>query len=295
MRITERGMALRFLSDVNRTRERIAMLQSQLATGVRVSRPSDDPPAAEIILRLKESLARSEQYARNVSDADGMVEATASALDKFGDIMLELKDLVTRAANGSNTDSLPAIGARVGQMLREAVNVANSRFNGKFLFGGTQTLDPPFTLAADGSSVTVNPNGITGSIAVAVGDGVTQVINVDGQEAFQGTGIFDLMIQLRDAFLANTPPTGAQVDAVSQALAHVAGVGGKAGSVAQTLETLSGRLDDEQVQLQALLSLHQDTDVAEATMQLKHHELMLDAALNAGARVLPKSLLDFLR
>jgi flagellar hook-associated protein 3 FlgL len=295
MRITERGMAFRFLSDVNRSRERISILQSQLASGVRVSKPSDDPQAAEIILRLKEALARNEQFSRNVSDAEGMVESTASALDKFGDIMLELKDLVTRAANGSITDSLPAIGARVGQMLREAVAVGNSRFNGKFLFGGTQTLDPPFTLAADGSAVTVNPNGITGSIAVPVGEGVTQVINIDGQEAFQGTAIFDLMIQLRDAFLANTPPTAGQVDAVSQALSHVAGVGGKSGGVSQSLETFGIRLDDEQIQIQALLSLNRDTDVAEATIQLKHHELMLDAALNAGARVLPKSLLDFLR
>jgi flagellar hook-associated protein 3 FlgL len=102
------------------------------------------------------------------------------------------------------------------------------------------------------------------------------------------------MVQLRDQFLASTPPSAAQVTAVSDALSYVAGVGGKAGSVSQTLSSLESRLGDEQIQLQALLSLNQDTDVAEATMKLKQQELMLDAALNAGARVLPKSLLDFL-
>lgn len=295
MRVTERGMAFSFLADVNRNRGKILTLQSQLASGRRVMKASDDPQAAELILRLRETIARNEQCERNVSDAMGMVEATASALDKFGDIMLELKDLVTRASNGSLTDSFPVLGARVDQMLREAVNTANSRFNGKFLFGGTQTLDQPFTLAADGSAVTLNPDGITGTITVPVGEGITQIINIDGQEAFQGTGVFDLMIQVRDTLLAGNPPASGQVDAVSLAVASVAGVGGKTGSMMQTLSTLESRLGDEQVLLQALLSMHQDTDVAEATMQLKHHELMLEAALNTGARVLPKSLLDFLR
>ena len=38
-----------------------------------------------------------------------------------------------------------------------------------------------------------------------------------------------------------------------------------------------------------------DTDVAEATLTLKNREIMLDAALNTGAQILPKSLLDFLK
>jgi flagellar hook-associated protein 3 FlgL len=295
MRITDQGMAARFLAGINRTRERIVILQTQLATGKRVMKPSDDPQAAEVILRLNEAMARNEQFSRNVSDAQSMVDATSAAVDHFGDIMLELKDLVTRAANGSLNDSLPAIGAQIGQMLREGVNAANTRFNGKYLFGGTQSLDPPFILAADGSGVTANPNGITGSITVPVGEGFTQVVNVDGQEAFQGTAIFDLMIQLRDQFLAGNPPTAGQVDAVSQALDHVTGIGGKSGAVSQTLTALGSRLDDELVELRSLLSLHEDTDVAEATLRLKEHEMTLEAALNTGATVLTKSLLDFLR
>jgi hypothetical protein len=47
--------------------------------------------------------------------------------------------------------------------------------------------------------------------------------------------------------------------------------------------------------LESLLSVDQDTDFAEASLLLKKEELMLDAALSTGARLIPKTLMDFLR
>jgi flagellar hook-associated protein 3 FlgL len=295
MRVTEGSIVFNFLADVNRSRERIVQLHSQLASTKRVLKPSDDPQATELILRLKNAIDRNEQFERNVADGQSMMEGTGSALDAFSNVMLELKDIVTRASNPSLGNGLGALADRVDQLLAEAVDIANTKLNGKYLFGGTQTLDPPFTLAADHSAVTANPNGITGSVAYPVGEGSTQVVNIDGQEAFQGTQIFDLMIQLRNSMRSGAPPSAAQGNGVSTMLEYVAGKAGKAGSLQQNLDALRVQLADQRVLLQELLSLHQDTDVAEATMQLKHYEIMLDAALNTGAQVIPKSLLDFLR
>ena len=295
MRVTESSISYNYLSDINQTRGKIVDLQAQMASGKRVLKPSDDPSATNAILRLKASMQANDQYAKNVQEASGMAQATTNALDSFASLMMDLKDLLTKAANVSSGEALPTLAAQVDQILSESVAIANTNFNGKYLFGGTQTTVAPFTLAADRSSVAENPAGIDGAINFSVSEGLTQQVNISGEEAFQGTAIFGLMIQIRDQLSSGNQPTTAQIDAVDQAFDHVTLESGKAGSFVQNLDTLSAHLDSQKTQLSLFLSNEQDADIAESIMQLKQQQAMLDAALNTGAQVLPKTLVDYLR
>jgi flagellar hook-associated protein 3 FlgL len=295
MRVTESGIASNFLSSINRTRERINQEQSQLASGKRVLKVSDDPQAADAILRLKSIVDANEQYQKNTTEAQSQVETTEAALSSFSDIMVNVKEVMARASNGSQTENLNTYAVQIDQLLAGAVDIANTKLNGRYIFGGTNTLDPPFTLSGNHSSVTVNPNGITGTIQYPVSEGVNQVVNIDGQEAFQGSTIFDLMIQVRDNLQAGLNPTVAESLSADSHLDLVLTKTSKAGSILQNLVNNESMLADQRNQLLQLLSVQQDTDVAEVVTKLKLDELMLDAALNTGARIIPKSLLDFLR
>lgn len=295
MRVTDNTFTQNFLLNINRSRVRMSKLQDQLSTGKRVLNPSDDPEAANRIVRLKKSLAQNAQYAANVGDGHAMMTATEHALNKFGDLMLEAKEILSKARSGSRTPDLATFADQIDQLITDAVQTANTKFNGKYLFGGTQTTDPPFILAADRSAVTMNPNGITGDIQVFVNDGTLQTINIDGQQAFQGVTIFTTLIEVRDAMRAGNVPTAAQFDAVNTHLAYVAAQGGKAGLTLHALQMDEEFLLRRGDQLESLLSLDQDTDFAEASLLLRKEELMLDAALSTGARLIPKTLMDFLR
>jgi flagellar hook-associated protein 3 FlgL len=295
MRVTENGLASLFLGSVNSARERIIDLQGQLASGKAVQKSSDNPGAMAIILRLNNSVDRNEQYQKNVSDAQSMIDGTQSSLDSFTDILSQLKGIVTTANNSASTDSLGALADQIDAMLTDAVNLGNTKFNGKYIFGGTNTLDPPFRLAADRSAVTLNPNGITGSIGYQIGEGTTQAVNIDGQEAFLGTQMFDLMVQLRDTMRGGTIPAAAVADSVTTMLNHVVAESGKAGSISQLLTRSETLLGDQNTQLRSLLSNQQDTDIAEATMRLKQEQVMLEAALSTGAGIIPKTLVDYIK
>lgn len=295
MRVTENIIASALLLNVNNNREQITKLQSQLASGKRVLKPSDDPQATDSILRLQTVLNKNEQYLKNVADSQAVMEESSAALDGFASVMQDVRDELVRASNGSRQDSLKIHADRLDQLLTQAVEIANTKFNGKYIFGGTNTLQAPFALAADHSAVTANPNGITGTIAYDVAEGSTQTVNIDGQEAFKGTQFFDTIIQLRDKLASGQFPAVGDVESVNAIVEHVLGKSSKAGSILQGLDAMHMHLEEQQNQLRSLLSIEQDTDVAQATLQLKHNELMLDAALNTGARILPKSLLDFLR
>jgi len=295
MRVTESTIAANFLANLNRSRARIVQLQSQLATGKRVLKPSDDPLATGTILRLNDAISRNEQFEKNVTDAQAMIETTGSSLDGFSNILLEVKEILVRVRNGAVADGLGIYADRIDQLLDEAVNIANTKFNGKYIFGGTNTLQQPFTLAPDRSAVTANPNGITGSIEYQVAEGLRQVVNIDGQEAFNGTQIFTALIQLRDQLQNGQIPSPADADQIDAMMEYVNNKGGKAGSIQTNLRSLEVRLLDQRLELTGLLSIHQDADFAEGALKLKHEESMLDAALAIGARLIPTSLLDFLK
>ncbi len=295
MRVTENTFTRNFLVNVNSARSRMSKLQDQLSSGRRVLNASDDPEAANRILRHKNAIARMEQYQTNVADGQAMMTSTSHALDRFIDLMTEAKDVLSKARSGSRTPNLETFADQIDQLISDGVQIANTKFNGKYLFGGTQTMDAPFILAADRSNVTANPNGITGRIEVLVNDGTLQQINIDGQEAFQGVTIFQTLIEVRDAMRNGQVPTAAQFDTINDYLSEVAAQGGKAGMIMKALEMGDAFLQERTDQLVSLLSVDQDTDFAEATMALKKEELMLEAALNTGARLIPKTLMDFLR
>ena len=294
IRVTESTVTANYLSNVNQTRARIVQLQGQLASGKRVNVSSDDPSAADTILRLNGAIARSEQYEKNVTDGQSMVDTTGSSLNDFVNHLIEIKEILVRAKGGAEADVLKVHAERLDQILSELVDTANTKFNGKYIFGGTNTTAQPFTLNAARSAVTANPAGITGTIEFQVGEGIKQTVNIDGQEAFNGVQIFSLIIQIRDAMMNGQEPTPAQADALNTALDDVSNKVGKSGSMSANLTSIQSRLLDQRIQLFGLLSQQQDTDIAEATLRLKHEEIMLDAALNTGARIIPKSLLDYL-
>jgi flagellar hook-associated protein 3 FlgL len=288
-------MAYDLLSNVNRSKERILQLQAQLATMKRVLKPSDDPQAAQVIMRLNGMLERNTQFQKNVAEGNAAMETSNSGLERFSDIVQESRQVMTSAINNPDPAALATYADRIDQLLSDAVDTANTQFNGRYVFGGLQTTDPPFILAADRSAVTVNPNGISGTIQYPVGEGVSSVVNIDGQEAFNGTQPFDLLIQVRDALRTGVVPTQAQLDGASAVLNHVNDKASKAGSLLQTLGANEDQLDEQRAQIETLLSAQQDVDLSDLVMKLKREENSLDAALNVAARILPTSLLDFLK
>jgi flagellar hook-associated protein 3 FlgL len=295
MRITENIVSYNYLENVNQTREKIVDLQAQMASGKRVRKPSDDPRASDAIIRLTQALASNEQYSRNVEDGRGMADVTSTTLDGAAELFLTFKEVVVKASNGSADESFNIYAQQVDQLLSQMLSIANTRFNGKHIFGGTQTLEVPFTLSLDRQTVTKNPNGVGGTISYPVSDVLSQKVNISGEEAFQGTAIFDLMIQVRNTLLGKTPPTKTEVDAVNAGFDHLLQTTSTAGSYVQGLDALTEHLDQQKTKLMEFLSAEQDSDLAESVMKLKQQETMLEAAINTGARILPKTLLDFLR
>jgi len=297
MRITQTQIVSDFLYNLNNTQNRISQLQTQLSTGQRVNVPSDDPEAADMILRLNVSIGRNEQFTQNVGAAQSMLSTTTNALDGVQQLLSQLQVVMAEAGDGAHATSLGTLGDTVDGILSQAVGLANTEFEGKYVFGGTQTQAPPYVLtpnAAPPPSETVTYNGNGAGIDYPVGEGLTQQANVTGQAAFGGTSLFDTIIRVRDELKAGTVPTAADQTAVQNALNTVLNAAGSAGTIQQSLDAATAQLTQQHTQLLALRSAQQDTDVASATLNLTQEQTTLQAALAVGAKILPMSLVNFL-
>ena len=185
IRITQGTLYSRALFDMQRGLFRYSQLQTEVATGRRVNRPSDDPAAALRILPLRGDIRNLEQLSSNVSLARETLNTSTASLEDGSSVMQRVRELATQASNGtlSNSDR-QSIAAEVDQLLDQMLGIANSRRGDRYLFGGTETGSQPFSLETVGGRTRAVYNGNRDSLEVDVAPGVTTGLNVPGDSIF---------------------------------------------------------------------------------------------------------------
>jgi flagellar hook-associated protein 3 FlgL len=185
IRITQGTLYARALSDMQRGLYRYSQLQTQVATGRRVNRPSDDPAAALRILPLRNDIRDLQQLGQNVSLARETLNTSAASLEDGSSIMQRARELATQASNGTLSGSdRQSIAAEIDQLLEQMLGIANSRRGDRYLFGGTETGSPPFSLETVAGRTRAVYGGNRDSLEVDVAPGVATELNVPGDSIF---------------------------------------------------------------------------------------------------------------
>lgn len=185
LRITQNMLFSGANRDIHSGLIRYSRLQQQVASGRRVNRPSDDPAAALRIIPLTSEIQNLEQLGENVSLAREVLNTGASSLEDGSSIMQRARELTVQAANGTISErDRGSIAAEIDQLLQQMIGVANARRGGRFLFGGTETDEPPFRIVDAGSSSRVDYTGNRQSVLIEVAPGVDTELTLAGDEVF---------------------------------------------------------------------------------------------------------------
>ena len=299
-RVTQGLLVQRTLINLNQQLRRISILQERLATGRRVNRPSDDPIDARRAMNLRTIIAKNEQFQANISDSGPHVEESATTILNMVDIVLRALELTTQGANEVvGQPQLDALALEINELLEAAVVAGNHRSNNRSIFAGTRTLADAFDVTRVAGRITaVTYAGNDQSIEINISEGVRSDINVTGDDVFQSNiDIFAMLIGIRDDMFA-----GDQANLRNVRLADLAtgreqllGAVAQIGAVQNRLDRVLNNLQDSNIGFQELLSEKIDADFAETVLGLTVAETALNAALNAAARVIQPSLLDFIR
>jgi len=299
-RVTQGMIVARSLSDLNRQTRRLLELQEQLATGLKVNSPSDDPLAARRAVNIRSVIAKQEQYVTNISSAGPLLEESSTSLQTVVSVLQRANELALQGANGTSSQTqMNELAIEVNQLIEATLTEANHQTNGRYVFGGTRTLDASFvaTRGAEGQITAVTYQGNDEAIEIGVTDGTSVQINETGQHAFlSGQDVFQTLIDIRDNLLSGDK-TGLQTDrlteltnAQNQLLVSMAAIG----ATQNRLETLTTNTEASVDQLRVTLSDNIDADYAETVVNLNAQSNAYQAALEAAARVIQPSLLDFI-
>jgi len=144
MRITNSQITSLMHNSMNSSSAELGKLMQQMATGKRILLPSDDPIASVRVLRVEREEASLEQFRKNIANVSGSLSTQEANLKSTSDAMLNVRDLLLWAANGSNTsEDLAAMAGELSIIEDTIFSFANVRDEeGRYLFSGTLSDTP---------------------------------------------------------------------------------------------------------------------------------------------------------
>jgi flagellar hook-associated protein 3 FlgL len=298
VRFTNDILSRQTLFDLGSITDTLTRSQNELSTGKRIATPEDDPYGAGLATSLKNELADNQQYQSNISHAQAWTQTADATLGNVTDILQRARELVVAAANGTQDQtSLNAISAELTQLKGSLQAQANATYNGRYIFAGTATNTVPYpTNAYAGNALPVQR---------LVGAGQTVTINQSGPSAFGTTAagppatknVFDTFDDvINDLNTGNTAALGSSaLIEIDGALTTATNARTTAGSISNRLDTQNSLLTAQELSIQGVLSHTQDADMAKVMIKFSPTQTAYQAALQAGAKVIQPTLLDFLR
>lgn len=319
MRVTNSMMIGQLMSNLNRNLKRMEVQQYQLATGNKLSRPSQDPVGITRSLQARTELSKLNQYKGNVGDAQAWLTQTETALTEMNSLVVRAYELASDGANGTKTpEDRKAIAKEVDQLMKQLLEAANTTYAGRQVFGGYNTTTKPFEVKdeagqsylwyngekianlSDPSSHPTVPGGLNGEkIEFEIGLGTLMEVSMSGVEVL-GVGEDNIYAVLNELYLALNDEAnsdkinesiGKLQDRQQEILSHLAEVGGKT----NRLDLIKTRLETDEINYTAIKSQVEDIDHEQVIMEFLMAEMVYRSSLSVGARIIQPTLVDFLR
>ncbi|MEB1806671.1 MAG: flagellar hook-associated protein FlgL [Bacillaceae bacterium] len=144
MRVTQSMLALNTLRHISQGYERLGKLQDQLSSQKKITRAHQDPVVAMNGMRYRTQVTEVDQFKRNIGEVYNWMDTADSTLDKTTQAMHRIRELTVQASNDTFEASQRAnIAKEVSQIREHIESMANTKSNNKYIFNGTDTLNPP--------------------------------------------------------------------------------------------------------------------------------------------------------
>jgi flagellar hook-associated protein 3 FlgL len=164
----------------------LTKLQEQVSTGSRINRVSDDPSTAYQVLTLNTEKGSLENYTNILADMTNTLEDSSSIVQQMASVVSKAQVLVTQVTSGTyDQTSRDNTAAAINDSLEQLVQLANTKYNGQYLFGGSDTSTAPYVIEhTDGEITSVTYQGGSESRSVNVAPGISSSAYYVGEELF---------------------------------------------------------------------------------------------------------------
>jgi len=164
-------------------------LSSELSGGVSITSLSENPVGAGQNVLLLNQIQQDDSFTASSSLVTGQLQVADSALGSVVSELTQAVTLATSANNGTmNASDVKSIGNQISGILDEVQSLANTSYEGQFIFAGGQTSTAPFSTSTASSPGVTTYSGDEDVNYLELPNGQKIQLNVPGDQIFQGSG-----------------------------------------------------------------------------------------------------------
>lgn len=322
MRVTSNSFPSTLTAQLQNLQQQQLKYQQQSATGLRITQSSDDPLGFQRAQVRQTQLSTNQAYLDTTADAQTLGEYNHQAMSDLQKALSRASEIATKVNATYDANDLLAMSADIDGILSQVALIANRQKDGANLFGGTSG-SQPITVSGTTYDFSGSTNSAVTKAQIAAGGtamntglvaGRSPLNNSTSAAAYDGflydsgtsTDTINTLIQLRDTLAAANAGTQT-VDQVATAVQntwlpginkavdlasrYVGITAANLESLALNKTTLTSQVKSDKENMSAVTNVN----LAEALTNLQQTQTNYEAALQAGAKILTLSLMDYLK
>ena len=281
-------------------------LQNQTATGKRISQLEDDPATMRQVLDLQVQNSQIAQYRKNIASLQTQATSSYNGISGLQTLSARAGEIATSADGTRSPAELKAYATEVTQLIQQGVQLMNSTSQGSYIFGGTQTSQPPYTITSDANGnvtgVTYQGNDSVPGAEIAAGATVSVQVpgaNTSGSgpeglitDTRTGADFFNHLIALQNHLLAGDTASISSVDhpALTKDEDNITSQMTNNGLIQSHLATADSLASTQSLSVKQTVSQISDADLAQTVTELSAAQTAYQAALESGAKLLSSNM-----
>lgn len=284
------------LAALNQTKLEAQQATLEIASGRSVNEPSDNPTAAALLIENNDQATFNTGYLQSLNSVQGQLSTADSTLSSVVTALQRAISLGVEGANGTLSDGDRAsIASELQGIQSQLVSLANTSYQGRFVFAGTNTNTPPFVVDNTAPSG-VRYVGNSGVNQVSIGSGYKLAVNQPGSQLFSASGndVFLAINSLIQALQSNTGIADA-VSSLSAASSYLSAQRVFYGSAMNQAQSQTTYLNTAKLQISQQQNTLGAADLATTATNLAQSQIDTQATLAAISKFSQNNLFDYLK
>ena len=250
-------------------------LTAELSSGVSITSLSQNPVASGENVLLLNQIQQDDSFTQSSSLVSGQLQVADSSLGSVVSQLTKAISLATSANNGTmNSSDIRSVGSQISGILNEVESLANTSYQGQYIFAGGQTSTTPFTTSTASSPAVTTYNGDQDVNYLGTPNGQKIQLNMPGSQIFLGSGTNSVFGALNDLVAdystgkVNTTQAVADTQALGTAMNFVSQQRVSIDNSITQLTAASDAVTSDQTQVTVAQTSLMQADVAGVSTQL---------------------------
>jgi flagellar hook-associated protein 3 FlgL len=228
---------------------------------------------------LLNQIQRDDSFTRSSNLVTGQLQVADSTLGSVVSELTQAISLATSANNGTmNSSDVKSIGNQISGILNEVQSLANTNYQGQYIFAGGQTSTSPFTTSTASSPAVTTYQGDEDVNYLETPNGQKIQLNVPGSQIFLDSGansVFGALNSLVADYSSgtvNTEQAVSDTEALGTAMNYVSQQRVTIDNSLTQLTAASEAVTSDQTQLTTAQTDLMQADIAQVSTQLSLSE-----------------------